>query len=202
MADVKISELPVGTTLTGTEEIPMTQSGATVKMTAQDIADLVSPSAGVSSVVAGSGISVDNTDPSNPVISATGGGGGIPDAPSDGNLYGRKDGDWEQVTGGGGADSYTIITEGSAFTAEPGTHDGLARYIRAGGDVTFDDAEPYIAGMVFRIRATAAIELIEDGVTLSPTYGGTLELEAGMGVEVVMTSATTADVNGLTVASP
>ena len=76
MADVKISELPVGTTLTGTEEIPMAQSGATVKMTAQDIANLASPTAGVSSVVAGSGISVDNTDPANPIVSATGGGGG------------------------------------------------------------------------------------------------------------------------------
>lgn len=106
MADVKISELPVGATLTGTEEIPMAQSGATVKMTAQDIANLAAPTAGVSSVVAGSGISVDNTDPSNPIVSATGG-GGIPDAPSDGNLYGRKDGDWEQVPGGGGSGDVT-----------------------------------------------------------------------------------------------
>lgn len=199
MADVKISELPVGTALTGTEEIPMAQSGATVKMTAQDIADLASPTAGVSSVVAGSGISVDNTDPANPIISATGGGGGIPDAPSDGNLYGRKDGDWEQVTGGGGADSYTIITEGSAFTAEPGTHDGLARYIRAGGDVTFDNSEPYTTGMVFNIRATAGIDLVQNGVTLTPPAGGTLELSAGMAVQVVMTGAAAADVIGQTV---
>lgn len=40
-----------------------------------------------------------------------GGGGGIPDAPSDGNLYGRKDGDWEQVTGGGGGASTTQTEE-------------------------------------------------------------------------------------------
>lgn len=31
-----------------------------------------------------------------------GDGSGIPDAPIDGNLYGRKDGDWEQVSAGGG----------------------------------------------------------------------------------------------------
>lgn len=99
------------------------------------------------------------------------------------------------------SDGYINITESSAFTATVGTHNGRGRYIRAGGDVTFDDAEPYIAGMVFRIRATAAIELIEDGVTLSPTNGGTLQLEAGMGVEVVMTGSSTADVNGLTVAA-
>lgn len=104
--------------------------------------------------------------------------------------------------GGGGSEDYTIITEASPFTADPGTHDGLTRYIRAGGDVTFDNAEPYTAGMVFNLRATASIELVEDGVTLTPTYGGTLELESGMGVQVVMTSATTADVNGLTVAAP
>lgn len=103
--------------------------------------------------------------------------------------------------GGGGATAYTIVTEGSAFTADPGTHDGLTRYIRAAGDVTFDDAEPYTAGMVFNIRATASIELIEDGVTLTPPAGGTLDLSPGMAVQVVMTSATAGDVIGQTVAS-
>lgn len=103
--------------------------------------------------------------------------------------------------GGGGATEYTIVTESSAFTADPGTHDGLTRYIRAAGDVTFDDAEPYTAGMVFNIRATASIELIEDGVTLTPPAGGTLDLSPGMAVQVVMTSATAGDVIGQTVAS-
>jgi hypothetical protein len=97
--------------------------------------------------------------------------------------------------------AYTIVTEASAFTAAPGTHDGLTRYIRAAGDVTFDAAEPYTAGMVFNIRATAAIQLIEDGVTLTPPAGGTLDLSPGMAVQVVMTSSTTGDVIGQTVAS-
>lgn len=99
---------------------------------------------------------------------------------------------------GGG---YTIVTEASAFTADPGTHDGMFTYNRCGGDVTFDNAEPYTAGMVFNIRATAAIELIEDGVTLTPPAGGTLELDADMAVQVVMTGATTGDVIGQTVAA-
>jgi hypothetical protein len=103
--------------------------------------------------------------------------------------------------GGGGATAYTIVTEASAFTADPGTHDGLTRYIRAAGDVTFDAAEPYTAGMVFNIRATASIQLIEDGVTLTPPSGGTLDLSPGMAVQVVMTSSTTGDVIGQTVAS-
>lgn len=98
-------------------------------------------------------------------------------------------------------DSYTIIVEPSAYTADPGTHDGLTTITLAGGDVTFDDAEPYTAGMTFNIRATAAIELVEDGVTLTPPAGGTLELDANMAVQVVMTGATTGIVIGQTVAA-
>ena len=109
---------------------------------------------------------------------------------------------WVIVTSGGGSsETVTIITEASAFTATPSAHAGKSRYIRAGGNVTFDDSEGYAAGQVFNIRATDEIELVEDGVTLEPTYGGTLELEAGMAVTVVMTSPTTADVIGLTVAA-
>lgn len=40
MAEVKISELSSGTTLDGTEVVPIVQDGATVKVTTQDIADL------------------------------------------------------------------------------------------------------------------------------------------------------------------
>ncbi len=100
------------------------------------------------------------------------------------------------------AATYTIVTEGSASTATVGTNDGLLTYNRCGGDVTFDDAEPYVAGMVFNIRATASIELLEDGVTLTPPAGGTLELDADMAVQVVMTSSTAGDVIGQTVAAP
>ena len=39
---IKISELPVGSALSGTEEIPIVQSATTKKITAQDIADLAS----------------------------------------------------------------------------------------------------------------------------------------------------------------
>src|SRR5690606_7946540 len=54
-----------------------------------------------------------------------GAGGGIPDAPSDGKLYGRKDAAWEEVSGGGGSETLSIITEASAFTATPDDHSGL-----------------------------------------------------------------------------
>lgn len=119
-----------------------------------------------------------------------------------GDLYNFDGTNWNLVTGGGGgSETLTIVTEASAFTATPATHAGLSRYIRAGGNVTFDDGEGYLAGQVFNIRATAPLELVEDGVTLSPTAGGTLELDAGMAVTVIMTSPTTADVIGLTVAA-
>lgn len=133
-------------------------------------------------------------------VSRGSGGGGVSDAPSDGKLYGRKDAAWEEVPAGG-SETLSIINEASAFTAAPATHAGLTRYIRCGGDVTFDSAESYTAGQVFNIRATSSILLVEDGVTLAPTYSGTLELESGMSVTVVMTGPTSGDVIGLTVAA-
>lgn len=102
----------------------------------------------------------------------------------------------------GATGAYTIVTEAGAFTATPGVHDSLFRYVRAGGDVTFDNSWTYTAGMVFNIRATTVIEIIEDGVTLTPPAGGTLGLDAGMAVQVIMTSATAGDVIGQTVAAP
>lgn len=118
---------------------------------------------------------------------------GLSDAPSDSATYGRKNGAWVSVAG------VSIVTEASASTMDPATHAGLNRYIRCADDVTFDSAETYAAGEVYNIRATAALELIEDGVTLTPPSGGTLDLDAGMSVSVIMTSTTAADVIGQTV---
>lgn len=50
----------------------------------------------VETVVAGSGISVDDTDPANPIVSSTV--NPFVEAPEDGQLYGRKDANWEVVT--------------------------------------------------------------------------------------------------------
>lgn len=102
-------------------------------------------------------------------------------------------------SGGGGVTTTTLVTEASAFTAEVLAHSGTNKLILAGGDATFDNAETYAAGDTFNIRATAGIELVEDGVTLTPPAGGTLELDADMSVTVVMTGATTGLVIGQTV---
>ena len=99
------------------------------------------------------------------------------------------------------ADTLDLVTEASAFTAVAATHAGTQRLVLAGGSVTFDNAETYAAGQAFNILATSALDLIEDGVTLTPPAGGTLELSADMAVTVVMTGATTGRVIGQTVAA-
>lgn len=103
------------------------------------------------------------------------------------------------TTGGGGATTVTIVTEAGASTMDPATHAGLAKYIRCSGDVTFDNAEGYAAGEVYNIRAVAALELIESSVTLTPPAGGTLALDAGAAVSVIMTASNAGDVIGQTV---
>jgi hypothetical protein len=101
--------------------------------------------------------------------------------------------------GGGGASTVTIVTEASTSTMTPATHAGLAKYVRAADDVTFNTSQSYTAGEVYNIRATAALTLIGTGVTLTAPNGGTLDLDADMSVTVIMTSSTAGDVIGQTV---
>jgi hypothetical protein len=79
MANLKISELTQRTP-DGTEYleviIPPFTSGTNRKVLLQDAIDLASGGTGVvESIVAGTNITVDDTDPANPIISASGGGG-------------------------------------------------------------------------------------------------------------------------------
>lgn len=128
---------------------------------------------GIVSIVPGSGISVDDTDPQNPVVSAS----------------------------GAGFDNLSLITEATAFTATPATHDGRSRLTLAGGDVTFNSAEAYASGQVYNIYATGTIEIVVSGVTLTDVSGGTKDMDAGMAVSIVMTGATTGVIIGYTVAA-
>lgn len=80
MASKKISELTAPGALTGTELVEVVQGGVNKQTTAQDIADLSSGGTGiVETIVAGTNITVDDTDPANPIISASGGGGAAED---------------------------------------------------------------------------------------------------------------------------
>lgn len=96
-------------------------------------------------------------------------------------------------------DKVTINTETSTSTMTPATHAGLRKYNRCADDVTFSSGQSYTAGDVYNIRATAALSLVESGVTLTEPAGGTLDLDAGMSVTVIMTSSTAGDVIGQTV---
>jgi hypothetical protein len=142
----------------------------------------------------GSNLSITGT-----VLNANGGGGSASWGGITGTLSDQTD--LQSALDAKAARAYAIVTEASAFTADPGTHDGLDTLTLAGGDVTFSDSETYTSGMTFNIRATAAISLVEDDVTLTPPAGGTLDLNEDMAVQVVMTSATTGIVIGQTVAA-
>lgn len=103
------------------------------------------------------------------------------------------------ATGPSAPETLTIITEASTSTMDPATHAGRSKYLRCGGDVTFNSVESYTTGEVYNIRATGALTLVGTGVTLTPPSGGTLAMSADMAVTVIMTSSTAGDVIGQTV---
>lgn len=74
-AGKKITQLPdVTTPLAGTELLEIVQDGANKKVTASSLS---SGGTGVQTIVAGTNISVDDTDPQNPIVSSLGGGGAV-----------------------------------------------------------------------------------------------------------------------------
>lgn len=73
-AGKKITQLPLADTpLTGTELLEIVQDGVNKRITAPNLS---SGGTGVQTIVAGTNISVDDTDPQNPIVSSLGGGGG------------------------------------------------------------------------------------------------------------------------------
>lgn len=72
-AGKKISQLPAANTpLSGDELLEISQNGVSSKISASNLS---SGGTGVQSIVAGTNVTVDNTDPQNPIVSASGGGG-------------------------------------------------------------------------------------------------------------------------------
>lgn len=114
------------------------------------------------------------------------------------DFEGVEAGDVASLFGGPGVD---LITEAGATNLEPSTHSGRNRLILAAGDLTLDNAEGYSAGEIFNVYATATIDILVSGVTLTPPAGGSEQMTAGMAISIVMTAPTTAIMFGQTVAS-
>lgn len=64
-----------------------------------------------------------------------GGGGNIPEAPKDGSTYGRKDGTWAKVTGGG---DYVVV---SSLDEVSSPKDGTVAHIDGKGDYVYDNGK-------------------------------------------------------------
>lgn len=71
----KISDLPTAPSVSGADLLEVSIGGTSYKGTVSQISS--GGSGIVQTIVAGTGISVDSTDPANPIVSATGGGGAV-----------------------------------------------------------------------------------------------------------------------------
>ena len=93
-------------------------------------------------------------------------GGGLTDAPSDSQTYGRRNGAWEVVTGGGGGGGYDPQTEWWFFE----DFEALAKWdteLASGGTATIDDDTLYSNFGILRL-ATDAASGSRAGVGVSP----------------------------------
>lgn len=91
-------------TITGTAQQIVVANGTaaaglpTLSLAAEVVASLVKADSAVQEVRPGAGVTIDSTDPRRPIINAAGG-GGIPEAPTDGSIYARGNSAWDPLTG-------------------------------------------------------------------------------------------------------
>lgn len=132
--------------------------------------------------------------------------GGVPEAPIDGNTYGRKDGSWESISAGGEAP--TVVLSGSAYDMSDLTP-GAWHVFTSSSPVTVtvedESVEPVPANAEYGIeaRGTGGVTLDEDNsAVIIPPKGGTLQLEEGDFAVLKRTAADEYKLVGSTVAAP
>lgn len=179
---------------------------------------VISADSWVSTIVPGTGILVDDSDPENPVVSvgselpelilAEGAAPATPDAgtvkvyaKTDSRVYAMDDTGAETPLGGVAP---VVTVTGTSRTIDPDTDAGA--YLRftngSAKTATFDSAEGFSVGQEFHITnrsVSGNLTLTEAGtMTLNPPKGGSLVLEPGDTVTVKMVATDEADVMGST----
>lgn len=150
----------------------------------------------VESIVAGSGVSVDNTDPANPVVSATSSGGMTNPMTTAGDL----------ITGGAsgapgrlgvGTDGQVLkVVSGAPVWTTPGAGTGVVETIVAGTGITVDDTDP--ANPIVNATASAPVTAIpiavsdESTALTTGTAKVTFRMPFGFTITGVRASVTTA----------
>lgn len=125
--------------------------------------------------------------------------GGLPDSPSNGQIYGRRDGAWDIIT----STVPPVVDTGSANINADETNAGnYTRFSHASPTYTFNDAEPYEIGAEYHGRYVGSGSMFivaTTGMTVNPPAGGTLEIPPQGTFTVKIVGADEADLFGVTV---
>ena len=138
-----------------------------------------------------------------------GGGGGLPDAPVDGKLYGRKDADWAEIPAGEGGGSGAVVAEitdadSNLLTSQQGQYlrfsNAAAKTITVQPEAT--EALPENGEWHLRNVGAANLTIVAgSGVTINPPADGTLVIAQGGTVTIKRVAEDEFDLLGQTVAA-
>lgn len=144
----------------------------------------------VETVVAGTGISVDSTDPANPVVSATGGGGSgnVPAGGTTGQVLAKASNsnyDTEWVAAGGGSDRRTV----TALTSSS----GVVTIDYALGDYFTWELDEDVTGWIIANPPTGGasigVEITQDSTARTVAFGAEYEFTASSPLDAVPSGA-------------
>jgi hypothetical protein len=126
---------------------------------------------------------------------------GLSDAPSNGQIYGRRDGVWEAFA----ITAPPVVNTASAnIDADENNAGNYTRFSHAAPTYTFDDATPYVLGAEYHGRYVGSGSLMivaTSGMTINPPANGTLEIPPDGTFTVKIVAADEADLFGITVAA-